>query len=98
MFVNISNQNEKFGFEFAKNAGLTGMAFIENLLQKKPLTGPGTNPSSCYNIYRDAGKKNCINYIDLSNSIENLRIDDQPLLNGYRALYFNMDNEMNYGM
>ena len=94
---NCTNQNDQFFMLLPKNSGVTGMAIIEHIVRNKPIAGPGAGPNSAYNIYRDQAKQTCINYIELSNTVENLNLDALPSDHmGKRILYFNLDSEMKY--
>ena len=47
----------------------TGMKFIEYLVQYRP---GGLVEQQCYNIYRDSQLQKCVNYLELSNTLDNI--------------------------
>lgn len=69
---NADDEKESFYFEFNKNNSF-GMEIIERLVNLRPLFGKGEN--AVYNIYRDQYRKQCINYMMLSNSLTNLGLE-----------------------
>ena len=100
LMVNCSKQTERILLTFPKGQGF-GNTIIEQLLQIKPLVGAGEN--AAYNVYRDAGKNQCINYIMLSNRLEDLGLENQPnapaapgQIGLVKILYFNQDMAMKF--
>jgi hypothetical protein len=73
LMVNCGKQTERILLTFQRGQAF-GNTIIEQLLQIKPLVGSGEN--AAYNIYRDAGKNQCINYIMLSNRLEDLGLQN----------------------
>ena len=74
--VNCANTSESFSVSFNKSEAPTGMNLIQQLVALKPLLGQGD--AAAYNIYRDHNKTQCINYIELSMTLENLHLENQP--------------------
>ena len=98
--VYCSKQTERILLTFQRGQAF-GNTIIEQLLQIKPLVGSGEN--AAYNVYRDAGKMQCINYIMLSNRIEDLGLENQPNAPAgpgqmciTKMLYFNLDMAMKF--
>ena len=54
------------------------MDIIQHLIAVRPLTSQAGEGGDAYNIYRDAERKDCINYISLSSCLKDLDIHKQP--------------------
>ena len=71
------------------------MEIINFLTQNRPLQA-----NQAYNIYRDLHKTKAINYLQLSDNVENLQIDNQPGVWDHNTLNFQLwfaqENEMKW--
>lgn len=98
LLTNCDDTKDSLYLEFDKGNSF-GMTLIETLVMMKPLHGKGED--AVYNIYRDVGKKRCIDYTQLSNTLTDLQIESQPPAPGYasdcRVVYFALEFEMKFG-
>lgn len=73
VLINCSNNQNKYVLTLKKHE--TGMDIIQHLIAVRPLSSLAGQGGDAYNIYRDAEKKSCINYVLLSSSLKDLEID-----------------------
>lgn len=94
MLINCANNSETYSIKIARDDQLDGMSIIRSLQQVKPI-----EDNKAYNIYRDLQKNICITYLQLSNPIQTLGLENQPPFSfgsPMKALYFSIDNEMKW--
>lgn len=94
MLVNCANNSDTYPIKIPRDDNTDGMSIIRSLQQVKPI--PDTK---AYNIYRDMSKNICITYLQLSNPIGALGLENQPSHSygsSMKAIYFSEDSEMKW--
>ena len=94
MLINCANKDEMHPVKIPRDDHVDGMSIIRSLQQVKAIPD-----NKAYNIYRDMQKNICITYLQLSNPIQTLGLENQPphaYGSPMKAIYFSEDSEMKW--